>query len=117
MATFQLSGSVINASARVGIAALRVEAWGQAGKASKKLAMATTDAEGRFAMQFDMEVSPQNPDPQGFLKVFSDTTLLHTTPEQPIKLWTAQAPPLLIEVDQEAPPAEGWKVQPDPRVQ
>ena len=110
MATFQLSGSVINAVYPAGIPALRVEAWVQAGKASKKLATTTTDAEGHFALQFDMQVSPQNPDPLGFIKVFSGTTLLQTTPELHIKQWTAQGAPLIIELDQPAPPAEGWKV-------
>jgi hypothetical protein len=100
MATYQLTGSVINTTTRQGIPALHIEAWGKPDKASKKLATATTAAEGHFVIQFDLQASEQNPDPQGFIKVFSGTTLLQTTAEQPIKLWTAEAKPLTIEVDQ-----------------
>ena len=100
MATYQLTGSVINTTTRQGIPALRIEVWGKPVKANKKLATATTAAEGRFVIQFDLQASKQNPDPMGFIKVFSGKTLLLTTTEQPIKLWTAEAKPLTIEVDQ-----------------
>ena len=100
MATYQLTGSVINTTTRHVIPALRIEVWGKPVKANKKLATATTAAEGGFVIQFDLQASKQNPGPMGFIKVFSGTTLLLTTAKQPIKLWTAEAKPLTIEVDQ-----------------
>lgn len=103
MAQYQLTGSVINETTQQGIAALRIEVWGKLDKARKKLATTTTDDAGRFRIQFDLEASNQNPDPQGVIKVFSGKKLLLTTPEQPIKDWTPQQEPLVIEV--KMPPA------------
>lgn len=103
MARFQLAGSVINGTTHQGIAALRIEAWGKPVKAKKKLATTMTDKAGRFKIQFDLKLSDNNPNPQGVLKIYSDKKLLHTTAEHPIKNWTPQRPPLVIEVTN--PPA------------
>ena len=44
MATYQLTGSVINGTTQQGIAALGIEAWGKPGKARKKLAPVDVDS-------------------------------------------------------------------------
>ena len=103
MSTFQLSGSVIDSSTRRGISELTIEAWSKLAKVGRKLAAATTDAAGRFAIRFDLQVSQQNPDPLGFIKILRGPTLLQTISEQPIRQWTPQAEPLLVELDLPSP--------------
>ena len=103
MQTFQLSGSVIDSSTRRGIPKLTIETWGTPAKVSRKLATTTTDAAGRFASRFDLQVTQQNPDPLGFIKILRGPTLLQTFPEQPIRQWTPQAEPMLVELDLPSP--------------
>lgn len=110
MARYQLTGSVINRTTGQGIAALRIEAWGKPVKAAKKLATSTTDDAGRFRIQFDLQVSNQNPDPQGVIKVFFGKKLLLTTAEQPITQWTAEAKPVTITVDQPGPGVDTMQI-------
>jgi hypothetical protein len=117
MPTYQLQGSILDASTRKGIEALTIEAWGKAAKAGRKLATAMTDAAGKFALHFDLQPTQQNPNPLGFVKVLRDETLLQTLPEQPIRQWTEKANPLVVELHQPQPqlqPPPSQEPQPSP---
>ena len=102
MATFKLTGSVLNATTGNGMANLGVEAWGRTGNANKQLGVTTTNAEGHFVIDFNISDQALTRQSVGFIKVFSGDTLLHTTPEKPVVEW-AQQEPFVIKLDPPAP--------------
>lgn len=54
MATITVTGSVINATTREGMADLRVAVWGRIANADKQLGMTATDVEGHFVIAFNI---------------------------------------------------------------
>ena len=54
MATFKLTGSILNVKTGKGMADLGVEAWARTGKADKRLSQTTTDAEGHFVIDINI---------------------------------------------------------------
>lgn len=100
--TFQLRGQVIDQTTRQGIPDLRVEAWDRDTKNSDLLGQALTDAQGRFTLSFtDTIFSDDGTDalPDVYVKIFAGKNPLHNTEAQPIKDWTPQQAPLVIEVN------------------
>ncbi len=98
MATFKLTGSILNVKTGKGMADLAAEAWARTGKADKRLSQTTTNAEGHFVIDFSISKQALSRRPVGVIKIFSGDTLLHTTPEKPVVDW-AQQPPLVIKLD------------------
>jgi hypothetical protein len=98
MPTIKLTGSIFNAATGEGLPNLGVEAWGRTGDANKQFGETTTNAEGKFVIEFTISDQALSRRPVGVIKIFSGDTLLHTSPEQPIGEWVQQRP-FVIKLD------------------
>ena len=99
MATLKISGSVIDADTRKGIAGLRAEAWGRIAGAEKRLGVTTTDAEGHFLIEFSLSDQQLDLKPLGIIKIFSGNILVHTSTDKQMVEWVQQQPDLFIELN------------------
>ncbi|HEY6400326.1 MAG TPA: hypothetical protein VI479_02880, partial [Blastocatellia bacterium] len=105
--TFQILGQVIDRATRKGISDLRVEAWDRDKKNNDLLGQSLTDADGHFNIAFaEAKFSDGGADvqPDVYLKVFVGKNVVYNTEAQPIKNWTPQHAPMVIEVNLPMPP-------------
>ncbi len=102
MATFEISGSVVDTTSGKGIADLRAEAWVRDAAVEKQLGTTSTDAEGHFVITFNMPDNDPGLQSLATIKILSGNSLLHATAERPLVDWTQQQPRLIIQL---APPS------------
>lgn len=108
--TFQLRGQVVDHITREGIPNLHVEAWDRDPQKSDFLGRALTDARGNFIISFtDTQFGDDGMDPlpDVYFKIFVGKKVVYNSEAQPIRNWTPQQTPLVIEVPK--PPASQAK--------
>ena len=99
--TFQLRGQVIDQTTRQGIPNLHVEAWDHDAQGHDRLGRALTDARGNFIISFtDTQFGDDGMDPlpDVYFKIFVGKKVVYNSEAKPIRNWTPQQTPLVIEV-------------------
>ncbi|MDZ7961969.1 MAG: hypothetical protein RMY34_29540 [Aulosira sp. DedQUE10] len=112
--TFHILGRVIDRRSKVGISGLQVQVWDKDKIFNDLVGSATTDANGRFHIQFD-EIHFRecflDRRPDLFFKVFRNGELIKSTEDSVVWNVRTGETQIVIEVEVQMPQAQGFVVQ------
>jgi hypothetical protein len=117
MASYRITGRVIDRTSSTGIDGLRVEIWDRAQLRRAAVASAVTVAKGAFELRFDDSSIPEGRQPEVFFRVYFDTKLLLDTKDQ--IAWSPRMPERSVDLAVDGsliPRREDPPVRPIPKI-